>query len=71
MKVGFAECTEIFRLKIYLPRKTAKRASSETEFSEHPLIFSGKDDRFFIQIRAIRITLRPDFMKLLFFMVAK
>ena len=32
----FAECAEIFRLKIYLPCKTAKRASSETEFSEHP-----------------------------------
>ena len=27
---------EIFRLIIYLPCKTAKRASSETEFSEHP-----------------------------------
>ena len=32
----FAECAEIFRLKIYLPCKTAKRASSESEFSEHP-----------------------------------
>ena len=27
---------EIFRLKIYLLCKTAKKASSETEFSEHP-----------------------------------
>ena len=36
MKVGFAECAEIFRLIIYLTSKAAKRASSETEFSEHP-----------------------------------
>ena len=69
MKVGFAE---IFRLQIYLPCKTVKRTSSETNrILRTSMNFFCMDNRLFIQMRAIRITLRHDFMKLLFFMVAK